>query len=151
MSNTLTLFHVPPQREFKAEGELAKAKIHCVLPRETITRQAKGRKPVTRTVPILRSYIAAPRKPHDAKHIGRPIGPVSEAALIRCQTDMDRRQRESQPAPLAIDDVVSFSIGGVTDMIGRLTRKRGRRQWMVLSGDREFCVQSTSLIRVDPG
>lgn len=107
MTDILTCFHIPPQREFKAANELDRAGIGYELLTETITTRRTGsRKPVDRTVPAIRGYLPAERKPRDAKYIGRPVGPVSRKDMIRVATNLDRFQGRRCDNPFTIGQAV---------------------------------------------
>ncbi len=107
MTDTLIAFHIPPQREFKAAGELDRAGIGYELLTETITTRRTGsRKPVERTVPAMRSYLPAEGKPINSRYIGRPVGLVSRKDLIRVATNLDRFQGRRCDNPFTIGQAV---------------------------------------------
>lgn len=141
MSNTITVYRVPPLQEFKAAKELRQAGFRAYLPVETI----KGRRH-----PVARGYVSATGKPYDAKHVRQAIGDVPRAQLIRLYPSRDRGHK---PAALEwkAGDAVEIKVGKFASMSGNLIRKRGRRQWLVSIEGRQICAQTTSLIRIDPG
>jgi hypothetical protein len=96
--------------EFKAEQELSRAGYGPELPTEQIERRTPGRKPVVREVPIMRGYITAYGKPHDAKYVKRAIGTVDPVEIIRLKTTMDRIQERARLAsnPYQIGQPVSL-------------------------------------------
>lgn|GEM_PF-5244703 len=107
MTDILTAFHVPPQREFKAAKELDRAGIGYELLTETVTTRRTGsRKPVERTVPAMRSYLPAERKPINSRYIGRPVGLVSRKDLIRVASNLDRFQGRRSDNPFTIGQAV---------------------------------------------
>lgn len=107
MNDTLIAFHIPPQREFKAAGELDRAGIGYELLTETITTRRTGsRKPVERTVPAMRSYLPAEGKPVNSRYIGRPVGRVSRKDLIRVANNLDRFQGRRSDNPFTIGQAV---------------------------------------------
>lgn len=140
MTATLTAYRVPPQMEFKAAKELRDNGHRAYLPTE---RQGK------RKSPVARGYIFADGKPPEAKHVRQRIGDVQRAALIRLYPRRDRGHE--QPEPFKVGDRVEIKVGHFASMTGTLTKKRGRRQWLISIGDRQVCAQTTSLIRIDPG
>ena len=107
MTDILIAFHIPPQREFKAAGELDRAGIGYELLTETITTRRTGsRKPVDRTVPAIRGYLPAEGKPLDSKYIGRAVGPVSRRDMIRVATNLDRVQGRRCDNPFTVGQSV---------------------------------------------
>lgn len=60
---------------------------------------------------------------------------------------------QSLPAvkPLETGDDVKVTAGPFAGSLGQIVEKRGRRHWLVESMGRKFCVQTSSLIRIDPG
>jgi hypothetical protein len=76
--------------EFKAEQELLRAGYASELPTEQIERRTPGRKPVVRHVPLMRQYITATGKPHNAKYVKRPIGLVEISDVRRIQIVADK-------------------------------------------------------------
>lgn len=126
--------------EFKAAKELRQAGHKAYLPTE---RNGK------RKSPVARGYIFADGKPPEAKHVRQRIGNVQRAALIRLYPRRDRGHE--QPEPFKAGDRVEIKVGHFASMTGTLTKKRGRRQWLVDMGGKQVCAQTTSLIRIDPG
>ncbi len=107
MNDVLTAFHIAPQREFKAARECERAGIGYELPTETVTtRRAGSRKPVDRTVPAIRGYLPAEGKPHDARYIGRAVGPVLRRDMIRVATHLDRVQGRRCDNPFSVGQSV---------------------------------------------
>jgi hypothetical protein len=90
---TLTAYRVLPQMEFKAAEEAGAAGYACDVPTEVIELRGTSRKPVKRTVPVMRGYLPAEGKPYNARYIRRAVGPVRHADMIRMKTTMDRVQR----------------------------------------------------------
>lgn len=137
---TLSAYRVPPLQEFRAAKELRQAGHRSYLPTE---RHGK------RKAPVARGYIFATGKPAEAKHVRQRIGDLPRASLIRLYPRRDRGHEA--PEPFKVGDHVEIKVGHFASMTGTLTRKRGRRQWLVSIGDRQVCAQTTSLIRIDPG
>jgi hypothetical protein len=110
MSNRAVVYRTAPQKEFKAAEELTRAGYSPELPTETIERHTPGRKPTVRTVPIMRQYISANGKPHDAKYVKKAIGTVDPVEIIRLKTTMDRIQERALLAtnPYQIGQPVSL-------------------------------------------
>jgi hypothetical protein len=130
MSERLNLYIVPPQQEFRAANELQESGIGYELLTETVTYQRSGsRKPVERTVPLIRGYLPAEGKPHDAKHLRRSIGTVSRSDLIRVVSNRDRGH---VPAPaFAPGDNVLIERGPFAALPGVVVQLAGRRGWLV--------------------
>ena len=122
MSNRAVVYRTAPQMEHRAAEELERAGYEYDLPTETIERHTPGRKPTVRSVPLLRQYISANGKPHDAKYVKKSIGTVDRVEIIRLKTTMDRikerKNRASNPfevgQPVCVGDVP----GVVADKIG---------------------------------
>ena len=108
MSNRAVVYRTAPQMEHKAAQELERAGYEYDLPTETIERHTPGRKPTVRSVPLLRQYISANGKPHDAKYVKKSIGTVDRVEIIRLKTTMDRIQERALVAsnPYAIGQSV---------------------------------------------
>jgi transcription antitermination factor NusG len=140
MTVTLSAYRVPPLQEFRAAKELRQAGHRAYLPTE---RQGK------RKAPVARGYIFATGKPAEAKHVRQRIGDLPRASLIRLYPRRDRGHEA--PEPFKAGDRVEIKVGTFASMTGTLTRKRGRRQWLVDISGRQVCAQTTSLIRIDPG
>lgn len=137
---TLTVYRVPPMKEFKAAKELRQNGFRAYLPTEKIGK---------RRHPVARGYITGTGKPLEAKHVKGAVGGVQKAELIRLYPRRDRGHEA--PEPFKTGDCVMIKVGTFASMTGTLTKKRGRRQWLVSIGDREVSAQTTSLIRIDPG
>lgn len=131
MTDILTAFHIAPQREFKAAQELDRAGIGYELPTETVTSRRTGsRKPVQRTVPAMRGYLPAERKPVNSRYIGRPVGPVSRNDMIRVVTNLDRVQTRRIENPFALGQAVY----------------RGEVPGVVVDRDGEMCMFSWTML-----
>ncbi len=122
MSNRAVVYRTAPQMEFRAAEELTRAGYSPELPTETIERHTPGRKPNVRTVPLMRQYISANGKPHDAKYVKKSIGTVDRVEIIRLKATMDRIQEKallasnpyqiSQPVWLGeVPGVVASTVG----------------------------------------
>ncbi len=151
MSERLNLYIVPPQQEFRAANELQEKGIGFELLTETVTYQRSGsRKPVERTVPLIRGYLPAEGKPHDAKHLRRSIGTVSRSDLIRCVSNRDRGRVPAR-AQFQTGDHVKINVGRYADVTGRLVQNRAK-VWVVDVGmPATVTVHSKHMIRIDPG
>ncbi len=141
MMSTITAFFVATVQSFKAKRELLDAGNRPRLPTEM-----RGR----RRVPVAPGYIFANGKPHDAKYVGRRIGDVPRAQLVRLYPRRDRGHEPASPVWTA-GDRVEIKVGPFASMSGSLIRKRGRRQWIVDVAGKHICAQTQSLIRIDPG
>lgn len=147
MSNTITVFRVPPLNEFKAAREMRQAGFRAYLPCEKIN----GRRH-----PIARGYISGTGKPYEAKHVRQAIGDVPRAQWIKLYPSRDRGHQPAAPQFSTGDKVelkgwMRGAAGEYETVVGVLIRKRGRRQWMVSIDGQQICAQTTSLIRIDPG
>lgn len=151
MSDRLNLYIVPPQQEFRAANELQECGIGYELLTETVTYQRSGsRKPVERTVPVIRGYLPAEGKPHNAKHIRRSIGTVLRSDLIRCVSNRDRGHVPARPQ-FQTGDHVKINVGRYADVTGRLVQNRAK-VWVVDVGmPATVTVHSKHMIRIDPG
>ena len=151
MSDRLEIFIVPPQQEFRAEAELRESRIYHEFPTETVTHKRAGsRKPVQRTVPLIRGYISAEGKPRESKYLRRSIGSVERGALIRCVTNADRGHIPAREQ-FQTGDRVKINVGKWADVIGTLVQNRAK-VWIVDVGmPATVTVHSKHMIRIDPG
>lgn len=142
--STITVYRVPPQQEFKAARELRQAGFRAYLPVETVKRRRQ---------PVARGYIAADGKPSEAKHVRKRVGEVERVELAKLYPRRDRGHEKQEAKPFAVGDRVEIKVGPFASMTGLLAKKRGRRQWLVDVGCNtgRVSVQTTSLIRIDPG
>jgi hypothetical protein len=142
MSNTITVFRVPPLNEFKAAREMRQAGFRAYLPCEKIN----GRRH-----PIARGYISGTGKPFEAKHVRQAIGDTPRAQLIRLYPARDRGHVPATAA-FAIGDTVEIKVGPFATMRGILTKRRGRN-WIIAGTGMKGTVSAhpDNLIRIDPG
>jgi len=87
--------------------------------------------------------------PAFAKHAASVLAEIPTREILNLYG-----QRPPKPVevdPFKAGDRVEIKVGTFASMTGVLTRKRGRRQWLVDISGRQVCAQTTSLIRIDPG
>ena len=139
---TLTAFRVAPQMEFKAAREIREAGGRAYVPRDRTEK---------RKTPTARGYVFANFKPAFAKHARSPIGAVRTAELSRLYI---QRQKIDKPVIFNPGDTVRIKLGPFADLIAKLIKKRGRKEWLCSIPAKSIgsvCVQTHNMIRIDPG
>lgn len=137
----LSAYRVPPQMERKAAAELRQAGIKAYLPRD----RNHPRRP-----PMAPGYVFSRYKPAFAKHVANRIGGLVSSELGNLYAHRAQAAVVVE-IKLSVGDDVSVKDGMFAGQLGKLVEKRGRRQWLVELKSGRVCLQSTSLIRIDPG
>jgi hypothetical protein len=110
MSNTLTIFTTPPQRERKAVEEIRRAGGRAYLPTEERSHKVSSRD-VRRRYPIVPGYVFATDKPYDAVYVRAIIGHVDRTRVARLMLTGRVRKTQRSENPFKPGDTAIMTKG----------------------------------------
>jgi len=101
------------------------------------------------TKEVTANFVFTNALPAFTKHAMGVLAEIPNRQIINLYGS--RPQPLPAEKPWELKDDVRVTAGPFAGSVGKLVERRGRRQWLVESLGRKFCVQTTSLIRIDPG
>jgi len=101
------------------------------------------------TKEVTTRFVFTNALPAFAKHAASTLAEIPTREILNLYGK--RPPKPVEVDPFKAGDRVEIKVGTFASMTGVLTRKRGRRQWLVDMGGKQVCAQTTSLIRIDPG